>query len=92
MVYPTTARLGFHLGRARSAEFVTLLWLKPLLPFARLPGMTSKAVRAYLSKIGKRGGQAGRGTPKKHDDPHFYRRIGRKGAKARWAKARAAGR
>jgi len=44
----------------------------------------SEELRQRLSQIGRRGGLAGRGTPKEHGDPGFYQRVGRKGAEARW--------
>ena len=49
---------------------------------------TSKAVSRYLSRIGKKGGEAGRGDNKRRDVA-FYRSISRKGLKARRANAKA---
>lgn len=39
-------------------------------------------VRAYMAEIGRKGGKAGKGTPKRAE-------VARKAAKARWAKAKA---
>ncbi len=45
-----------------------------------------KVVHRYLAKIGKRGGQAGRGASKVRGGPGYYQRISKLAAKARAAK------
>jgi len=60
-----------------------------------IPAMITKAMRKYLSQIGQRGGRAGRGesqlrggeTPAERSA--YYKRISRKGVRARRARAKA---
>jgi hypothetical protein len=51
--------------------------------------VTSKSVREYLSRIGKRGGAAGKGASKVRGDAEYYKRISRKAAKVRKQKRKA---
>lgn len=48
---------------------------------------TASAIRAYLSRIGQKGGAAGTGGAKRRGDAAYYRRIAQKAVKARRAKA-----
>jgi hypothetical protein len=60
----------------------------------RLAAMITKAMRKYLSQIGQRGGLAGRGGSQlrggktEAEQTAYYKRISRKGVRARRAKAR----
>jgi hypothetical protein len=48
--------------------------------------MGSKVIRDYLKQIAQRGGEAGKGKAKVRGGAEYYKRISRKGVKAREAK------
>jgi hypothetical protein len=50
--------------------------------------MGKAELRAYLSALGKRGGEAGKGAAKKRGGSDHYKRLAAKAAKARAAKRR----
>jgi hypothetical protein len=48
--------------------------------------MSEREVREYLARLGKRGGEAGKGAAKKRGSPAYYQRLAKLAAKARKAK------
>jgi hypothetical protein len=69
-------------GHARTPRYGTTSGLR----LDRIWYVNTKAIREYLSRIGKRGGAAGKGSSKVRGDTEYYKRISQKAAKARKAK------